>query len=169
MIQRLHKSMIPCLFVLVTAACGPQVDDDPGPGEEAADPDVAEGACGDDSCSRLCGEDQRACTKSLGIGGCIDDMCSPAPLDCVIESNPEDDCNAACASKGVVCAENGCDGATAFGYPGPAHLAIGYCGESTPSVQATVERIEGPCDAPLAFRGEGSFELYQCCCDDPEH
>jgi hypothetical protein len=28
--------------------------------------------------------------------------------------------------------------------------------------------IEIPCDAPLAFTGEGSFEIYQCCCDHPD-
>ncbi|MCX4243192.1 hypothetical protein [Paraliomyxa miuraensis] len=35
-------------------------------------------------------------------------------------------------------------------------------------IRDAVTPIEGPCDAPLAFSGEGWFELYQCCCDDPE-
>lgn len=65
--------------------------------------------------------------------------------------------------------ENGCEGATAFGYPGPAHLAIAYCGESNSTVLDAVVPIELACDAPLPFTGEGSFELYECCCDHPDY
>lgn len=154
-------------FVLTSliVACGPQADDEPE--EAAAGPDLAEDGCEESSCPVACGD--RTCVRALGIGRCIDDKCSPTPLGCIIESTPENTCAEVCSSKGVVCVENGCEGATAFGYPGPAHLTIAYCGESTPEIRDAVVPIEGPCDAPLAFTGEGSFELYQCCCDDPSN
>jgi hypothetical protein len=170
MSERTDRSILLHLLMVLAVACGPQADDDGG--EEAAAggvADVADEGCEESSCPISCPD--RTCAGALGIGRCVDDECSPTPMECVIESRPEETCREVCegVSTGVVCVENGCEGATAFGYPGPAHLAIGYCGESTPSVQAAVERIEGSCDTPLAFSGEGSFSLYQCCCDHPDY
>ncbi|MCX4240064.1 hypothetical protein [Paraliomyxa miuraensis] len=154
-----------CLLCLVVTACGLRVEDEHG--EDDVEPDVADQGCEEGSCPIACGD--RTCIGSLGIGRCVDDKCSPTPIECVIESSPEGNCTEVCASRGFFCVENGCEGATAFGYPGTEIEAISVCGESTPDVKAAVERIEGPCDAPLVFSGEGSFALYQCCCDHPDY
>lgn len=92
-------------------------------------------------------------------------------MTCVGESSREDTCMEACARRGedVLCVENGCEGATAFGYPGVELHAISVCGEATPEVLAAVVPLELRCDAPLVFRGEGSFAVYQCCCDHPDY
>lgn len=155
------------LLVLVTAACGPHIEGDHG--EDPMQPDVAAGGCDEGSCPLSCGD--RSCAGALGIGRCIDDECSPTPMECVIESSPERTCKEVCegVGAGVVCAANGCEGATAFGYPGTEFEALSICGESTPEVRAAVEHIEGSCDTPLLFSGEGSFSLYQCCCDHPDY
>jgi hypothetical protein len=163
MTQRLQEALRLCLLMLLAVTCGPQAHDDRG--EEAAGPDAADDGCEESACPIACGD--RTCSGALGIGRCVDDKCSPTPMDCVIESSPEETCTEVCVGKGVICVENGCEGATAFGYPGTEIEASGVCGESTPDVRAAVERIEGSCDAPLVFTGEGSFKLYQCCCDDP--
>jgi hypothetical protein len=158
-------------LLLLAFACGPRVHDDHD--EQAAGQDMAGADCDDPSCPSelLCGEDQRNCAGGLGMGECIDGKCGPVPMPCVGEESSEDTCADACARRGegVVCVENGCEGATAFGYPGPAHLAIAYCGESNSTVLDAVVPIEIACDAPLPFTGEGSFELYQCCCDHPDY
>jgi hypothetical protein len=156
------------LMVLVFA-CGPRVE---GDDENAGAPEDEGHDCVDANCSPgpLCGERQLSCAGGLGMGECIDGKCSPAPMKCVIESDPEDTCMEACArqGEGVICVENGCEGATAFGYPGPGHLAIDFCGQSNSTVQDAVVPIEMRCDSPLVFAGEGSFEVYQCCCDHPD-
>lgn len=165
--KKLENSNLLRLLAFFTIACGPRIDD--GGAEEADAAGAADVECEESSCPISCGD--RSCAGALGIGRCVDDKCSPRPMECVVESRTEKTCAEVCQSVGggVVCVENGCEGATAFGYPGPEHLALGYCGDSTPSVRDAVTAIAGPCSAPLAFAGEGSFELYQCCCDDPEH
>jgi len=154
--------------IALALACGPRVENDDAEAADAS-PDVVDGQCEDGSCPLACGD--RPCAGALGMGWCIDDKCSPVPMECVVESRSENDCKTVCegVADGFVCVENGCEGATAFGYPGPATQTIAFCGESTPEIQEAVVYIEGPCDAPLVFTGEGSFELYQCCCDDPAH
>lgn len=150
-------------LMLLASSCGPQVADDEdagaAAGQDHGDAYPAEAPCG---------ERQLSCAG--GLGECIDGKCAPAPTKCVIESDREDTCMDACArhGDGVICAENGCDDATAFGYPGTEVEAISVCGEGTPEVQDAVVPIEMPCDAPLRFTGEGSFALYQCCCDHPD-
>lgn len=168
MTKKLQISMLLCLLTAVVA-CGPQVDDDDDDVAAADVADVAEEGCDESSCPIACPD--RTCAGALGIGRCIDDKCSATPMECVIESRPEETCSEVCegVGMGVVCVENGCEGATAFGYPGIELAALSVCGESTPDVQAAVERIEGPCDTPLLFTGEGSFALYQCCCDHPDY
>jgi hypothetical protein len=167
MAEQLQKSMLMCLLTLLALACGPRVEDDEGAVEVG--PDAPASGCEESSCPISCAD--RTCIGALGIGRCVDDKCSPTPMECVGESRPEETCTEVCegASMGVICVENGCEGATAFGYPGPEHLAIGICGESTPEVREAVVHIEGSCDAPLVFTGDGSFELYQCCCDHPDY
>jgi hypothetical protein len=163
-----HRPAVLRLLALLAMACGPRpTDDGDDPGEDAARRDAGDEGCEESSCPISCAD--RTCIGALGIGRCIDDECSPSPIECVTETSAQRSCTAVCASRNVVCVENGCEGATAFGYPGPVTHTIGFCGESTPSIRDAVVPIEGPCDAPLAFAGEGSFELYQCCCDDPEH
>jgi hypothetical protein len=156
-------------LTLLVFACGPRpVDDRDDDAAGAAGPadDCEDAECSSD---QSCGPDQRSCYGALGMGDCIAGKCSPVPMDCVVESEPEDSCAEVCAAvgEGVICVENGCEGATAFGYPGPGHLAVDFCGQSNSTVQDAVIPIEMPCNAPLVFTGEGSFEVYQCCCDHP--
>jgi hypothetical protein len=167
MTKRFQESVLSKLGLLavIAIACGPRVEDDQG--GDAAGPEAVDDACGGSSCPLQCGEDRHTCPNSLGIGACVDDECSPSPWDCVIESSPEKTCEEACESKGVICVENGCEGATAFGYPGPATDTVTFCGDNDSQVRDAVVPIQVPCEAPLVFTGEGSFELYQCCCDDP--
>jgi hypothetical protein len=156
-------------LTLLMFACGPRLDDDD---EDAGAPDGGGHDCDDASCSPgpLCGERQLNCAGGLGMGECIDGKCSPVPMGCVGELSPNDTCTEVCADEGrsVVCVENGCDGVTAFGYPGTELEALAVCGDSTPDVREAVVPIEMSCDAPLHFTGEGSFALYQCCCDHPD-
>jgi hypothetical protein len=157
-------------LMLLTFACGPRIEEDSG---GVGDPlDENENDCDGAGCSPspLCGEDQRNCYGSLGMGECIDGKCSPVPMGCVGELSPENTCADVCAAEGqgVICVENGCEGATAFGFPGPAHLVAPYCGQSNSTVRDAVVPIEMSCDAPLRFTGDGSFEIYQCCCDHPD-
>jgi hypothetical protein len=163
MTKNLQRAVFLCLLAPLAVTCGPHVDDDQG--KDVATPDAGGEGCQESSCPISCGD--RTCIRALGIGRCVDDKCSPTPMDCIIESSPEETCTEVCEGHGVICVENGCEGATAFGYPWAEMESIMVCGESTPDVRAAVERIEGPCDAPLVFTGEGSFKLYQCCCDDP--
>jgi hypothetical protein len=157
-----------CLALLL--ACGPQAADDHE--EDAAGPAGAADDCDGASCSSAssCGERELNCAGGLGMGECIDGKCSPVPMTCVGELSPEDTCTEACGRRGegVVCVENGCEGATAFGYPGVEPQALTVCGESTPDVLEAVVPIAMPCDSPLVFRGEDSFAIYQCCCDHPD-
>ncbi len=158
-----------CLALLMLA-CGPQATDDHA--EDAAGPGAAADDCGDASCSPApCGERRLNCAGGLGMGECVDGKCAPVPMTCIIESDAEATCTEACARKGedVVCVENGCEGATAFGYPGVELQALEVCGHAAPDVLEAVVPIQAPCDAPLVFRGEGSFAVYQCCCDHPEY
>jgi hypothetical protein len=167
MTEQRQRSMLMCLLTLLAVACGPRVEDDEG--EVEVGPDAPASGCEESSCPISCAD--RTCIGALGIGRCVDEKCSPTPLECVIESRPEETCAEVCTGvgDGVVCVENGCEGATAFGYPWAEIESIMVCGESTPDIRAGVTHIEGPCDAPLVFTGDGSFELYQCCCDHPDY
>jgi len=166
-------AMLPTMTfgMCLLCACGPSVVDDEirddGPAEEdVADQDCEDGPCASDL---ACGEEQRNCVGPFGIGKCVDGQCGPKPVDCVGEFSSESNCNESCSSRDLICVENGCDGATAFGLPGPEEVAIGQCGVGSSSARDIVTDIHGPCDRELNFSGEGSFSVYQCCCDNPEH
>jgi len=79
------------------------------------------------------------------------------PMDCVIESWPENNCKDVCerGRRRDLRGER-VRGATAFGHPGVELEALSVCGESTPEVRAAVVHIEGPCDAELVFEEEES-------------
>ena len=159
------------LVVLAEAgACGPRVPDDDSSGGVPNEQDAGDGACEESSCSsaQACGEEQRNCSGALGIGECIDGKCGPKLFACVVASTADHTCAEVCGARELTCVENGCDGATAFGYPGPQHEAVQLCGSSALGDREAVTDIPGPCDQELVFSGEGSFSLYQCCCDDPD-
>lgn len=155
---------------MVFMSCGPRVQDEDSAGEHADEQDAADDACGDGSCppELLCGEEQRNCRGVLGIGDCIDGKCGPRLFECVGASSEEQTCAEVCGMLDMACVENGCDGATAFGYPGPQHEAVHACGSASPSFREWVTEIPGPCDQPLSFTGDDSFSIYKCCCDDPD-
>jgi len=153
-------------------ACGPRVNDD-----SAADSsgdmgnDVAAGdACASGACppELYCGDSMTVCGGALGIGDCIDGKCGPTPVECVVASTPERTCGDVCEREGILCVEGGCEGATAFGFTAPQDIAVQMCGSSAPSVREFVTPLDIACTDVLDFSGDPSFQLYQCCCDDPD-
>src|SRR5690606_11339632 len=60
-----------------------------------------------------CGESGAKCIGPMGIGDCIDDECQGRLVECRIGGT---NCDDTCADHGGVCAEDRCEGVTAFGW-----------------------------------------------------
>jgi hypothetical protein len=165
---------LPWLLSLMVVGCGPRVTggdhsdatSSSDPGDEANDD-----ACGEGSCPAelFCGEEQRICEGGLAIRPCIDGHCGPSPRACVVVYQEEDTCAEVCGRVGFTCVENGCEGATAFGFPGPPErgdLVSALCGSGAESVIEMVVPISGSCEDELDY--SAGFAVFQCCCDSPD-
>jgi hypothetical protein len=150
--------LAPLLIVAVALfACGPgdvtATDTSPDPSVEDA-PNGEEGVVGD---RWKCGELGLVCVGPLGIGECIDDVCSPKLGKCQgVDFAPT--CDVYCEGVERSCAYLGCEGATAYGWLGDLAWAGDRCLE--PDHDLAVP-LTVACDEPL----EGHASILRCCCE----
>jgi hypothetical protein len=104
-----------------------------------------------------CGELGLMCTGALGIGSCVDGACGPAlHSQCVANQS----CDTLCGTFGRTCAEQGCEGATAFAFIGDSQAesdALCLDGRYMDAVPADVT-----CGELLPL---GQSTTWLCCCD----
>ena len=153
------KSTLAAIFGVTVAlegaaGCGPdRIPDDSTSEPDADDPiqEDEEGVVGD---RWNCGELGLSCVGPLNIGECIDDQCQGRLWECRGWSST---CDEYCQLEGRTCDELGCEGATAYGWPGSQEEADALCGFND---SETVIPLFVGCDEPLA----GMATTVRCCC-----
>ncbi|KIG12321.1 hypothetical protein DB30_01589 [Enhygromyxa salina] len=143
--------------VAVTLACGPGEVSDLGSApihDLPAEAEAEGGVVGD---PWHCGELGLKCVGGLGIGECIDGECQGRLIAECWSPEFAPTCDAFCGSFAESCAYLACDGATAWGWAGPALEADARClgGDHDTVIPLTVT-----CDQPLS----GLITTMMCCC-----
>src|SRR5690606_23865525 len=121
---------------------------------DAKEPDaMAEGVVGD---PWNCGESGAKCIGPMGIGDCIDDECQGRLSSCRLGGTT---CDVLCGNEGGVCAEDRCEGVTAFGWS----LTSVEHSETmcTLADKKTATALTIGCADPLPFE---TFPGVRCCC-----
>lgn len=136
-------------------ACRPSGEEDSGEKDTgAAASDSAEATQGD---PYNCGELGLQCAGPLGIGTCVEGECGPALYP---QCTANQTCESLCGTFGLTCAEQGCEGATAFAFVGDSQAeADELCleGRRSDAVPADVT-----CGELLPL---GESTTWLCCCD----
>jgi hypothetical protein len=151
--------LAPLLIVAVVLfACGPgdvtATDTSLDPSLDDT-PNGEEGVVGD---RWKCGELGLVCVGGLGIGECIDDVCSPKLGTKCLGTNFAPTCDTYCEGIERSCAYLGCAGATAYGWLGDPEWTDYRCGEAD---SETAVPLTVACDEPL----EGQATTLLCCCE----